>query len=244
MLLEDLRNYVSEVHTTDDRKIELVAEVVYNHRKRFDFSFNSLMERGWSTDMGWVYFITINGEIFRVGQTDQSLCERLSSYSYGQSGQLVSQGLSEAICNGEEILVYAFPVPRVSRTENILGVEQTVMVGNSLIWESNFLEIIEAHDGFLPEGNVNQSLRIMAGSLTNSERGNVKYGFKRLSGDTVENMEEQRMLRKMLNKRSKNFSYAKIAEFMNNRGHKTRQGREWNRSSVRHVLYNSTCTLV
>ena len=66
--------------------------------------------------------------------------------------------------------------------------------------------------------------------------GSILYGYDREGDRLVENLKEQKLLRKMMKLKNNGNSYQKISDFLNRNNHKTKKGKKWNRNGVYSLL--------
>jgi len=66
--------------------------------------------------------------------------------------------------------------------------------------------------------------------------GITPFGFDSVNGKLVKSKSEQKTIRKILQMRDSGLAYGRIADYLNSRGIKSKQGRKWYAQSVRAVV--------
>ena len=73
--------------------------------------------------------------------------------------------------------------------------------------------------------------------ITNKPYSNDLYGYDKIGGELVENPSEMKMLRKIIKLHKLGYSYCEIANYLNNKGYKTKRGgKQFYYSTIEYLL--------
>ena len=99
----------------------------------------------------WIYFLTINNKIIKIGQTTKTLSERWGSYSAGTkqnrdhgtcslTNYFISELIRSTLELNYDVKLYGYKIENTYSTINILGKQQQVLNDNVKYYEANFIQ--------------------------------------------------------------------------------------------------------
>lgn len=116
----------------------------------------------WNTqNTQWVYAITYNKRIVKIGMTGSGLHSRFSSYNCGTkkamlkgscstTNYIITQLNYAALLSGMSVEIYAYQIPQTYSTLNVFGTQVRVLNKTSHQYETTLINLYEQHSGMMP----------------------------------------------------------------------------------------------
>ncbi len=134
------------------------------------------------------------------------------------------------------------------RTLKALGIETTFLTSNmTVLGQSEF--VLTIFGALAQEESANTSKRVKFGKRMNAEKGrvpNIVYGYDKIIGDYFNlqiNQKEAETVRQIFNWYTKEgYGAAKIANLLNEKGHRTKRNCKWSQNAICRILTNEIYT--
>jgi hypothetical protein len=109
----------------------------------------------------WIYIITYNKKIVKIGITSSCLESRYTSYSCGTkkamkkgscstTNFIVTESNYLALLNGMNVEIYAYEIPQTITEENIFNIKRKVLNKIAHEYESTLIQIHQSMNGNIP----------------------------------------------------------------------------------------------
>lgn len=154
---------------SNNSKLQKAAEIRKATDKASGYQYVNKTDQ-WGKDReGFVYAITMNGKIVKIGMTEKSLTSRFSSYQAGTkaarnkgtcsvTNYYCSEAIRQALANDVKVEIHCYKVPTKHIITNVLGKEKKLVAKQAYAYEDRLLEIYRDNKGGVPTLCRNTSL--------------------------------------------------------------------------------------
>jgi hypothetical protein len=134
----------------------------YYDGKLVDYIPIKQFEDIWKKDpKEWIYLLTYNKKIVKIGMTSSGLNSRYSSYNCGTKKAMrkgsaattnfvVTESNYLALLKGFDVEIYAYEIPQIITEEIIFNLKKNVLNKRAHEFESTLIEIYQSLNGHIP----------------------------------------------------------------------------------------------
>jgi len=137
-----------------------VAKIIKNENKASGYEYIDKCKE-WGGDKGWVYVISANDRVVKIGQTDATLSSRFSSYQAGThknrdkgTCSVTNWNCSEfwrvCLSEGVNLEVFAYQVPTTETKIKVFGQYKIARNKHAYLYENALLNKYESLKGNKP----------------------------------------------------------------------------------------------
>tara|TARA_S200002703_G_C3788432_1_gene243246 strand:+ start:139 stop:693 length:555 start_codon:yes stop_codon:yes gene_type:complete len=139
-------------------KFTKFATVIKDNNKAPGYSYQKLLN---NKEKGWVYIVSINNKVVKIGQTDATLSSRFSSYQAGTrknrekgtcsvTNWYCSEVWREALDSDLSVEIYVYPVPTTVTNVPVFGDIISVRNKHAYVFEHALLNEYQFMSGGYP----------------------------------------------------------------------------------------------
>lgn len=145
----------------DAHKFKKIGNIILDENKAAGYSYAKTEE--WNpTHCGWVYILTENDRIIKIGMTNSTLNSRFSSYQAGTqkarnkgtcsvTNYNCSEHFRKNLRTGNKISIFAYPVEEIKTRRSIFGKYTSFLLKSAATYESALLSLYsERNSGNYP----------------------------------------------------------------------------------------------
>lgn len=137
-------------------KFVKIGDIVLDKSKSAGYSY--IKTSAWRPKhSGWVYIITENDYIIKIGMTNATLNSRFNSYQAGTqkardkgtcsvTNYNCSEHFRRNLSNGSKISIFAYPVEEIKTERFIFGKKRTFLLKSAATYESALLDLYRQHN--------------------------------------------------------------------------------------------------
>jgi len=150
-------------------KMQKNAEIIKDTNKASGYCYINKSDHWDKNKQGFVYTITFNDKIVKIGMTEKTISSRFSSYQAGTlkartkgtcsvTNYYCSESIRQALNEGMKVDIYSYNIPTHYIDADVIGKNTSIIAKQAYAYEDRLLEIYKNNKGEVPSLCRNTSL--------------------------------------------------------------------------------------